>query len=49
MTRRLFIFDDPDRFLAGTVGEPGDRAFFLQARKDEALVSVGLEKVQVVA
>jgi uncharacterized repeat protein (TIGR03847 family) len=49
MTRRLFIFDDPDRFVAGTIGEPGDRAFFLQARKGGALVSVGLEKVQVAA
>jgi uncharacterized repeat protein (TIGR03847 family) len=47
MTRRLFIFDDPDRFVAGTVGEPGDREFFLQARKGGALVSVGLEKAQV--
>jgi uncharacterized repeat protein (TIGR03847 family) len=46
MTRRLFIFDDPDRFVAGTVGEPGARAFYLQARKGEALVSVGLEKIQ---
>jgi uncharacterized repeat protein (TIGR03847 family) len=49
MTRRLFIFDAPDRFLAGTVGDPGDRAFFLQARKGSALVSVGIEKVQVAA
>lgn len=49
MTRRLFIFDGPDRFLAGTVGEPGDRAFFLQARKGGALISVSLEKVQVAA
>ena len=49
MTRRLFILDDPDRFLAGTVGEPGARAFFLQARKGGALISVGLEKVQVAA
>ena len=49
MTRRLFIFDGPDRFLAGTVGEPGDRAFYLQARKGGSLVSVGLEKVQVAA
>lgn len=47
MTRRLFIFDSPDRFVAGTVGAPGDRAFYLQARKGEALVSVGIEKVQV--
>lgn len=49
MTRRLFVFDGPDRFLAGTVGEPGDRAFFLQARKGGALISVSLEKVQVAA
>ena len=49
MTRRLFIFDEPDRFVAGTIGEPGDRAFYLQARKGGALVSVGLEKVQVAA
>lgn len=49
MTRRLFIFDDPDRFIAGTVGEPGERAFYLQARKGGAIVSVGLEKVQVAA
>ncbi|MGQ0607724.1 MAG: DUF3090 domain-containing protein [Chloroflexota bacterium] len=49
MTRRLFIFDGPDRFVAGTVGEPGERAFFLQARKGGALISVGLEKVQVAA
>lgn len=49
MTRRLFIFDGPDRFVAGTLGEPGERAFYLQARKGDALVSVGIEKVQVAA
>lgn len=49
MTRRLFIFDEPDRFLAGTLGRPGDREFFLQARKGGALISVGLEKIQVQA
>lgn len=49
MTRRLFVFDGPDRFVAGTVGEPGERAFYLQARKGDALVSVGIEKVQVAA
>lgn len=49
MARRLFIIDDPDRFVAGTVGAPGDRSFYLQARKGGALVSVGLEKSQVAA
>lgn len=49
MTRRVFVFDAPDRFVAGTVGEPGDRAFYLQARKGGAIVSVAIEKVQVAA
>jgi uncharacterized repeat protein (TIGR03847 family) len=47
MTRRRFVFDPPDRFVAGTVGEPGDRTFFLQARDGGGVVSVVLEKVQV--
>jgi uncharacterized repeat protein (TIGR03847 family) len=47
MARRRFIFDPPERFVAGTVGEPGDRTFFLQAREGPRVVSVVLEKVQV--
>ena len=47
MPRRRFIFDPPERFVAGTVGEPGDRTFFLQARDGGRVVSVVLEKVQV--
>ena len=47
MTRRMFVFDPPDRFVAGTVGQPGQRTFFLQARKAGQVVSVVLEKVQV--
>ena len=47
MPRRMFYFDPPDRFVAGTVGEPGQRTFFLQARKASQVVSVVLEKVQV--
>lgn len=49
MARRLFVFDDPDRFVAGAVGEPGSRTFYLQARKGSVLVSVSLEKEQVAA
>lgn len=40
-------FDAPQRFVAGTVGPPGQRTFFLQARQDSRLVSVALEKQQV--
>ena len=45
--RRLFIFDEPDRFATGTIGEPGNRTFFLQARDAGRVVSVILEKAQV--
>jgi uncharacterized repeat protein (TIGR03847 family) len=47
MPRRLFSFDPPDRFVAGTIGQPGNRTFFLQARRAGQIVSVVLEKVQV--
>ena len=49
MPRRRHIFDSPDRFVPGTVGEPGRRTFFLQAREGTRVVSVSLEKVQVAA
>lgn len=49
MPRRLFVFDDPDRFATGTVGEPGNRTFFLQARTGGRVVSVVIEKTQVSA
>ena len=42
-------FDPPERFVAGTVGPPGSRTFFLQARSGTRLVSVSLEKQQVAA
>jgi len=42
-------FDWPDRFVVGTVGEPGARTFFLQARSGSQLVSVALEKEQSAA
>jgi uncharacterized repeat protein (TIGR03847 family) len=43
----LHRFDPPDRFVAGTVGEPGHRTFYLQARAGHRLCSVALEKEQV--
>ncbi|RKN48660.1 DUF3090 domain-containing protein [Micromonospora endolithica] len=47
MTHQVHAFEPPERFVAGTVGPPGDRTFFLQARGGGRLVSVALEKVQV--
>jgi uncharacterized repeat protein (TIGR03847 family) len=40
-------YDEPERFVAGTVGQPGERAFFLQAREGNRITSVGCEKQQV--
>lgn len=40
-------YDSPDRFVAGTVGQPGEREFFLQAREGNRITSVGCEKQQV--
>ena len=47
MARVIHVFRQPDRFVAGTVGEPGDRVFYLQASEDVRTVSVQLEKQQV--
>jgi uncharacterized repeat protein (TIGR03847 family) len=43
----VFDYDPPDRFVAGAVGQPGSRAFFLQARSEGRVTTVGLEKFQV--
>jgi uncharacterized repeat protein (TIGR03847 family) len=40
-------FEKPDRFVVGTVGEPGQRTFFLQAKDGPRVTSVALEKQQV--
>jgi uncharacterized repeat protein (TIGR03847 family) len=43
----MFRFDRPRRFVTGTVGEPGERTFYLQASDGSRTVSVALEKQQV--
>ena len=47
MAPLVHSFDPPERFVVGTVGQPGQRTFFLQAREGNRLVSVALEKQQV--
>ncbi|MGJ0121213.1 DUF3090 domain-containing protein [Williamsia sp. MIQD14] len=47
MPRAIHVFRSPDRFVAGTVGAPGDRTFYLQATHEARVVSVMLEKQQV--
>jgi uncharacterized repeat protein (TIGR03847 family) len=47
MSRVIHVFRQPERFVAGTVGEPGDRSFYLQAIQEARTISVLLEKQQV--
>jgi uncharacterized repeat protein (TIGR03847 family) len=47
MSHQVYAFEPPERFVVGTVGEPGDRTFYLQASGGGRLISVLLEKVQV--
>jgi uncharacterized repeat protein (TIGR03847 family) len=47
MARVIHIFRQPDRFVAGTVGQPGDRTFYLQASESARTISVTLEKQQM--
>lgn len=41
-----YEFKSVDRFICGTIGEPGEREFYLQVRAGSALVSASLEKTQ---
>jgi len=47
MSRQIHVFRSPDRFLAGTVGQPGEREFFLQVVDGRRVLSVSCEKQQV--
>jgi uncharacterized repeat protein (TIGR03847 family) len=43
----VYSYDPPERFVAGTVGQPGERTFYLQATAGGRTTSVALEKGQV--
>ncbi len=47
MSRQILLHDPVERFVVGTVGMPGERTFFLQARSGTLISSVVLEKAQV--
>lgn len=42
-------FHSPERCVAGTIGQPGERAFFIQVRSLNRVLSVAIEKAQVKA
>jgi uncharacterized repeat protein (TIGR03847 family) len=44
-----FDFDEVDAFTVGAVGQPGERVFFLQARRGATRVTIKCEKQQASA
>lgn len=46
MAEIVHDFNWPDRVVIGTVGEPGSRTFYLQARAGSTMTSIALEKRQ---
>jgi uncharacterized repeat protein (TIGR03847 family) len=49
MSAVVYEFNPVERFVAGTVGVPGERTFFIQARTGSRIVSVVVDKSQVIA
>ena len=49
MSPIVYEFNPVERFVAGTVGAPGERTFFIQARTGSRVVSVVVDKSQVIA
>lgn len=45
----FYEFDEVDAFTVGAIGEPGQRSFFLQARRGSTRVTVKCEKQQASA
>ena len=43
----VYYYDPPERFVAGAIGQPGERTFYLQATSSGRVTSVALEKFQV--
>jgi uncharacterized repeat protein (TIGR03847 family) len=49
MSSQQWTFDQPDRFIVGTIGAPGEREFYFQIRQKNLLVSLATEKSQAAA
>jgi|AntAceMinimDraft_1070359.scaffolds.fasta_scaffold07227_5 uncharacterized repeat protein (TIGR03847 family) len=48
VTRRIIEYRLPERFVVGTVGMPGERTFYLQAKSAGALTAIAFEKQQAI-
>jgi len=49
MSLERWSFDQPDRFIVGTISAPGEREFYFQIRQKNILVSLATEKSQATA
>lgn len=49
MNAGRWSFDQPDRFVVGTIGAPGEREFYFQVRQGSQLISLATEKSQAAA
>jgi uncharacterized repeat protein (TIGR03847 family) len=49
MSSQRWTFEQPDRFIVGTIGAPGEREFYFQIREKNILVSLATEKSQAAA
>ncbi len=49
MSAGRWNFDQPDRFVVGTIGAPGEREFYFQVRQGSQLISLATEKSQAAA
>jgi len=49
VSSQQWSFDQPDRFVVGTIGAPGEREFYFQIRQKNILVSLATEKSQAAA
>ena len=49
MRSQKWSLDQPDRFIVGTIGAPGEREFYFQVRQKNTLVSLATEKSQAAA
>ena len=47
--RIIFDHEEASRFIVGTVGSPGERAFYIQVRSTSGITTVAVEKSQVIA
>lgn len=45
--RKIISHLEPDRFVSGTIGQPGERVFFIQVKSGNNITSVIVEKSQV--